>query len=125
MDSRMKSLNLFASDLETGHLTAQAAGSKTSQDTPMSFEERFWQWRDSLFFIAHRVLGDEKLGAEAVENCFLTASRNAPKFATDGAFGSWILRILIDEAVLLHCDQKSRAAHACEQAVSGLTMTIF
>ena len=91
----------------------------------MLFEERFWLWRDSLFFIAFRVLGDARTATEAVENCFLTASRNAPTFASDGAFGSWILRILIDEAVLVHCDQKNRAIEACDQAASGLTLALF
>ncbi len=91
----------------------------------MSFEERFWLWRGSLFFIAYRVLGDARVATEAVENCFLTASRNAPRFASDGAFGSWILRILIDEAVLIHCGQKSRASEACDQAASGVSLALF
>ena len=125
MDSRMKTLKLFAPDLEADNPGARATGSKTSQETPMLFEERFWLWRDSLFFVAYRVLGDARGATEAVENCFLTASRNAPRFASDGAFGSWILRILIDEAVLLHCDQKNRAIDACDQAASGLTLTLF
>jgi hypothetical protein len=54
MDSRMKSSKLFESDLETNNLRAYAT------ETFMFFEERFWQWRESLFFIAYRVLGDEK-----------------------------------------------------------------
>jgi len=121
----MRSLKLFASDLEEDNSGVRATGPETSKETLMSFEERFWLWRDSLFFIAYRVLGDAKLATEAVENCFLTASRNAPTFASDGAFGSWILRILIDEAVLTHCDQKNRAIEACDQAASGLTLTLF
>ena len=121
----MKSLKLFAFDLEAGIQGARATVSETSQENSMLFEDRFWLWRDSLFFIAYRVLGDGRAATEAVENCFLAASRNAPKFASDGAFGSWILRILIDEAVLLHCDQKNRAVDACDQAASGLTLSLF
>ena len=121
----MKTLKLFASALGADNPGARATGSETSQGTAMLFEERFWLWRDSLFFIAYRVVGDARIATEAVENCFLTASRNAPTFASDGAFGSWILRILIDEAVLVHCDQKNRAIEACDQAASGLTLALF
>ena len=121
----MKTLRLFASDVEAENQGRRATGVKTSQETAMSFEERFWQWRGSLFLIAYRVLGDARTATEAVENCFLKASRKPPTFASDGAFGSWILRILIDEAVLIHCDQKNRATEACDQAASGLTLALF
>jgi DNA-directed RNA polymerase specialized sigma24 family protein len=125
MESRMKSLKLFVFDQEADDLRAQVTGSKAPQERPILFEERFWQWRDSLLFIAYRILGDTRSAAEAVENCFLTASRNPSKFASDGAFGSWILRILIDEVVLIRLHQKSRAAIACEQIFSGVSPKAF
>jgi hypothetical protein len=34
----------------------------------------------------------------AVQNCRLRASSNPPAFDREGAFRSWLLRILIDEA---------------------------
>jgi DNA-directed RNA polymerase specialized sigma24 family protein len=66
---------------------------------PIVFVERFWKWRDSLFLVAHRVLGDWKAATEVVEACFRRACSEPPKFASEGEFGSWLLRILIDESL--------------------------
>jgi hypothetical protein len=41
------------------------------------------------------------MAACAVENCRRKASRNPPAFQTEGAFGSWVLRLVIDEALLI------------------------
>ena len=51
--------------------------------------------------IACRVLGSDEGAADAVQNCFVTASRNLPTFESEGAFRSWLLRVLIDEALLI------------------------
>jgi len=36
-----------------------------------------------------------------VENCRITASQNPPTFEYEGAFRSWLVRILIDEALVM------------------------
>jgi hypothetical protein len=54
--------------------------------------------RGALHFIACRVLGGTEGAELAVLNCWLRASRNPPTFDREGAFRSWLLRILIDEA---------------------------
>jgi hypothetical protein len=36
-----------------------------------------------------------------VESCRATASRNPPRFEYEGAFRSWLVRVLIDEALAI------------------------
>jgi DNA-directed RNA polymerase specialized sigma24 family protein len=81
----------------------------------MLFEEQFRQYRASLMLIACRILGGQSEAAEAVENCFLQASRKPPKFESVGAFGSWIHRILINEALLARHHANCRKQTYLEQ----------
>ena len=46
-------------------------------------------------------LGGPEHANKAVENCWHTASRRAPRFDHEGEFRSWLLRALIDEALAL------------------------
>jgi len=66
-----------------------------------TFDLRFSRACELLHFIARRILNCVEEADEAVKNCRLTASRNPPGFSTEGAFKSWLVRILIDEATLL------------------------
>lgn len=72
---------------------------ETSLEHPIVFVERFWKWRDSLYVVACRVLGDPSAATDVVERCFRRASPTPPRFHSDGAFGSWLLRVLLDEAM--------------------------
>ena len=65
------------------------------------FDVRFWRLYRMLRFIACRVLGGPEHANKAVENCWHTASRRAPRFEHEGEFRSWLLRALIDEALAL------------------------
>ena len=65
------------------------------------FDRRFWRCRGLLHFIACRILNDSDLAKTAVENCWHSAFGRAPYFEHEGAFRSWLMRILIDEALLL------------------------
>jgi DNA-directed RNA polymerase specialized sigma24 family protein len=66
-----------------------------------AFELQFSRSRRLLYFVARRILNCIEEAEEAVKNCRLTASRNPPRFSSEGAFKSWLVRILIDEATLL------------------------
>jgi len=66
---------------------------------PVVFVERFWQWRETLLLVAKRIMKDTKRANQAVEQCFLTACQHPPRFDSNGEFGSWLLRILIGEAL--------------------------
>jgi Sigma-70 region 2 len=65
------------------------------------FEARFSRCRKVLYFLACRVLGSPEQADAVVENCKITASRNPPTFEYEGAFRSWLVRILIDEALAI------------------------
>ena len=70
-------------------------------EDPAVFHARFWRCHRLLHFIACRVLGGPEHADAAIENCWLTASRNPPRFEYESAFRSWLLRVLIDEALAL------------------------
>jgi asparagine synthetase B (glutamine-hydrolysing) len=72
-----------------------------SLSRPSDFESRFSKNRKLIAFVARRLLDSHEDAETAVKECFKTASRNPPGFTNDGAFRSWILRIVIDEALLI------------------------
>jgi len=65
------------------------------------FTQRFLRSYRLLNFIARRVLGGDRRAPIAIQNCWRTASRNQPHFEYEGAFRSWLLRVLIDEALAI------------------------
>ena len=67
----------------------------------MAFVERLWRCNSLLHFLAYRILGTHEEAGNAVENCRIVASRNPPDFEYEGAFRSWVVRILIDEALAI------------------------
>ena len=74
---------------------------QSEQEQPAIFAQRFLRSYRLLNFIAYRVLSDQNTAAIAIQNCWRTASRKPPHFEYEGAFRSWLLRILIDEALAL------------------------
>jgi DNA-directed RNA polymerase specialized sigma24 family protein len=65
------------------------------------FDDWFSRCYGPLHFIACRILGSPKAASLAVQNCWLTASRNPPAFDRESEFRSWLLRVLIDEALAI------------------------
>jgi len=74
---------------------------KSEEGQSAVFVQRFLRSYRLLHFIACRVLGDEEKAPFAVQNCWRTASRNPPRFEYEGAFRSWLVRVLIDEALVV------------------------
>lgn len=93
---------------------------KRQQEQFAIFAQRFLRSYRLLNFIAFRVLGDEERALVAILNCWRTASRNPPRFEYEGAFRSWLVRVLIDEALaILRESQRERdTAAAVVNAVS-------
>jgi DNA-directed RNA polymerase specialized sigma24 family protein len=83
------------------------SGTDTSKDSGNTdgdfaqFDVRFWRSYRLLHFIASSILDDPVQAKKAVENCWHSASPRAPRFEYEGAFRSWLVRVLIDEALLL------------------------
>ena len=65
------------------------------------FDDRFARCRSLLHFTACRILGGSSKAAIAVRNCWCEASHNPPQFEHEGAFRSWLLRILINEGLAI------------------------
>ena len=82
-------------------MTSDTLIANTLEEDPAVFATRFRRCRRLLYFIASRVLGADERAGDAVENCFITASRRTPRFGSEGAFRCWLLRVLIDEALLI------------------------
>ncbi len=78
------------------------------------FQEQFLRCRSLLHFLACRVLGTDQGAEDAVENCRTTASCNPQNVDCESAFRSWLVRILIDEALLIL--RKRRAAQLMYRA---------
>jgi hypothetical protein len=91
-------------DGESGLNKENKVDGQIKQDT---FDLQFSHACELLHFIARRILNCVEEAEEAVRNCRLTASRNSPGFSSEGAFKSWLVRILIDEATLLLRNKQS------------------
>jgi catechol 2,3-dioxygenase-like lactoylglutathione lyase family enzyme len=67
------------------------------------FNEWFSRCHNALQHIANQILGDYLMAEHALQNCWFRASRNPQKLENEGAFRSWVVRLLISEALsILH-----------------------
>jgi DNA-directed RNA polymerase specialized sigma24 family protein len=80
------------------------------QEDPKVFNARFSRCHGLLRLMACRVLGGTDGAGDSVHNCWLTASRNPPKFEDEDAFRSWLLRIVIDEALAIRRRKKESSS---------------
>lgn len=79
------------------------------REEPHVFDLRFRRACRMLQSLAVRILGDPKQAKTAVENCWRTARRRSARFNYEGEFRAWLLRVLIDEALLLRRDAQQTA----------------
>jgi DNA-directed RNA polymerase specialized sigma24 family protein len=78
-----------------------SAAANTLREDPTIFRARLWRSYRILHIIACRILDDPGQARKAVENCWHSACAHAPRFEYEGAFRSWQVRVLIDEALVL------------------------
>ena len=78
-----------------------SAVANTLREDPTIFRARFRRSYRILHIIACRILDDPEQARKAVENCWHSASAHAPRFEYEGAFRSWLVRVLMDEALVL------------------------
>jgi RNA polymerase sigma factor (sigma-70 family) len=71
--------------------------------------ELFSRYYSFLYYLACRVLGGREDAQDVVQNCMLRAVRNLQQFNNDGAFRSWLSRILVNEAITLLRKRSSKA----------------
>jgi DNA-directed RNA polymerase specialized sigma24 family protein len=76
-----------------------------SREQLRKFDESFTRCHKTLQYTARLILSGSKMAEYAVQKCRFRASRNPLNFESEGAFHSWILRLLISEALsILHQD---------------------
>jgi hypothetical protein len=73
----------------------------TSQGNLETLDVLFSRYRRVLSLVAYRVLGNHQEAEYAVQKCLLAVSDNVPRFEYEGAFRSWLVRALMDEASLI------------------------
>jgi len=108
------------------HTEKNQGSTQPSQFAPRRYDEtrlmqsrvRPGQYRRLLYSTACLVLNGCEGAKEALQNCLLRASYNPSRFANEGAFRSWLIRILIDEALLVL--QKRRNDAMIRHRASGI-----
>ena len=88
-------------------LNENISTSNAPQEHPVVFENRFSRCCPLLEFLECRILNSHEEVEKAVQNCRITASRNPPRFEYEGAFRSWLVRVLIDEALAILLQRKA------------------
>ena len=88
------------------------------QEEPTVADARFSRCFRLLHFVACRVLGVPERAHDAIEGCWLTASRNPPRFEYEGAFRRWLVRVLIDEALAILRNETKSGAKNLPKSVS-------
>jgi RNA polymerase sigma factor (sigma-70 family) len=73
-----------------------------------ALNDLFSRYYGFLHFLACRVLGGREDAQDVVQNCLLRALRNLQQFNNDGAFRSWLARILVNEAITVLRQKRSK-----------------
>jgi len=73
-----------------------------------AFNALFSRHRRLLYSLAFRVLQNHEEAEDAVQNSLLRAFRNLPRLECQGAFRSWLARILVNEALGILRKRKCR-----------------
>ena len=81
----------------------------------------FSRYRRVLYRVAYRVLDNHQDAKDAVLNCLLAASCNVPRFENEGAFRSWLVRVLIDEALAILYKERIRTTMSPEPVLDLFT----
>jgi RNA polymerase sigma-70 factor, ECF subfamily len=66
-----------------------------------AFEILFSRYRPTLYRLAQRILRNHEESEDAVQNCSLVAFCKMETFKYEGAFRSWLARILVNEAITI------------------------
>ena len=75
------------------------------------------------FLVAYRVLDNHEEVEDAVQNCVLAASCSVPQFENEGAFRSWLVRVLIDEALAIRYKDWIESTTSSEPILDSLNLS--
>jgi hypothetical protein len=91
------------------HVRNRGRALNESQETVERPDILVGRYRQMLYFVADKMLGNYKDANDAVERCLVSASTQIPAFECEGAFRSWLVRVLMDEAsLILHKKRNER-----------------
>src|SRR5262249_16022512 len=85
-------------------------GERFLQERWTEFDARFSRSYSLLRFLARPILSSSEQIEDVITNCRDRASQIAPEFEQEGAFRSWLVRVLIDEALAVL--RKNRRANS-------------
>lgn len=80
-----------------------------------AFEILFSRYRPILYRLAQRILRNHEESEDAVQNSSLAAFRKMKSFKYEGAFRSWLARILVNEAITIL--RKRRRTYSSECSI--------
>jgi RNA polymerase sigma-70 factor, ECF subfamily len=101
-----------ASEVEA-HVDDSKLVSDGLQGDEGAFEILFSRYRPILYRLAHRVLRNHEEAEDAVQNCSLVAFRKLKSFKYEGAFRSWLARIVVNEAITILRKRKRTYLSEC------------
>jgi len=105
-----------ANDSEVqAHLDDSKLISDGLQGDRNAFEILFSRYRPILYRLAQRILRNHEESEDAVQNCSLVAFRKMESFKYEGAFRSWLARILVNEAITIL--RKRKRTYSSESSV--------
>ena len=71
---------------------------------------RFSRCHGLLSTIANRIFGGNRGVEQSMQNCWLAASPNPPRFESKAPLRGWLLRLFIDEALAIPNKNQSQFA---------------
>src|SRR6516225_729412 len=92
--------------------------SRGLQGDQESLRVLFTRYRRLLYILAQRVVRNHEEAEDAVQSCLLLAYRNLSNVKYHSSFRSWLVRILINEALGIVRERKIRLAITPEQSNS-------
>jgi RNA polymerase sigma-70 factor, ECF subfamily len=95
------------------HLDDSKLVSDGLQGNGDAFEILFSRYRPILYRLAQRILRNHEESEDAVQNCSLAAFRKLTSFKYEGAFRSWLARILVNEAITILRKRKRTYLSEC------------
>src|SRR5258708_1080698 len=100
------------------HLDDDNLIAKDLQGDQEAFNVLFSKYRRLLYSLASRVLHSHEEAEDAVQSSSLLAFCKLPSFRHEGAFRSWLVRILVHEAVSILRQRNNRLAKFSEPNAS-------
>jgi len=92
----------------SGDDRALVAEAKSGRES--AFGTLYERHRSKIYRVAFRILRNEQDAEDALQRSFQRAFTNLPRFREDASFSTWITRIVINEALMLLRQRRTKRA---------------